>query len=175
MTKRGTRERLYDDDEPTPQRRRRITTTVEPPSTEATFEPRRQTAHALPEYPTSNLKTENGFVVRGPGRPPGHGNLVPRKITSSFMEAIERLGSDGKGTDGVVGYFMTACAQQPAAALAFASRLVPRRIQTSTDPDSALGQILEAARARLQVEKARMIDHSVIDGTRLNGKWKDGR
>jgi hypothetical protein len=99
---------------------------------------------------------------------------VPRKITSSFMEALERLGSDGKGTDGVVGYFMTACAQQPAAALAFASRLVPRRIQTSTDPDSALGQILEAARARLQYEKAK-VNHSVIDGHTINGKWKDGR
>src|SRR5262245_21240557 len=125
-----------DDDEPAPQRRRRITCSVEPPSTEATFELRsknvdRDNPHEAPRF---NLKTENGLVVRRPGRPPGHGNLILRKITSSYMEAIERLGSDGKGTDGVVGYFMTACAQQPAAALAFSSRLVPLRIQTSTDP-----------------------------------------
>jgi hypothetical protein len=119
----------------------------------------------------------NHILTRaGPGRPAGSKNLIPRKITDSFIEAIERLGSDGCGKDGATGFFMRACSEQPAAALAFASRLLPRHVQTSVDPQSALGQILEGARARLQIEKAKVINsQSITDGHTIGSRWKDRR
>jgi hypothetical protein len=70
----------------------------------------------------------------------------------------------------MTGFFMRACAEQPAAALTFASRLLPRHVQTSTDPDSALGQILEAARARLTYEKSKTIEARPLDLTRIRDR-----
>ena len=93
----------------------------------------------------------------GPGRPVGAKNGIPKKITEEWMEAIDRVGYDGKGRDGRVGWFMRMAEDQPVAAMAFTARLLPQRVQTSVDPQSALGQILEAARARLQYEKSRAI------------------
>jgi len=167
MTKRTHRIRLDDDDddpeEPTHRPRRRLAR--EPALDRDDNPPPRQ-------YVDGEYRTENLLRRMGAGRPKGSGNLVPRKITDSFLEAVERLGSDGDGKDGMVGYFMRACAEQPAAALTFASRLIPRRVQTSTDPDSALGQILDAARSRLQYAKAKVVEAQAIEGDTWRREYK---
>ena len=39
------------------------------------------------------------------GRPPGTPNKIPRDVKEALFTAIEMLGSDGKGKDGVMGWF----------------------------------------------------------------------
>jgi hypothetical protein len=157
MTKRTRRESLYDVDdvEPTPRpKRQRVRDPIDDADDDL---PRRQYGHGE----SSSLSTYERNILlprSGAGRPKGSTNLIPRKVTESFMEAVERLGSDGNGKDGMTGFFMRACAEQPAAALTFASRLLPRQVHTTPDPQSVLGQLMEAARARLEHEKAKTID-----------------
>jgi hypothetical protein len=46
---------------------------------------------------------EKGHVKMG-GRTPGTPNVMTRELKAAILEAAHRLGSDGKGKDGVVGY-----------------------------------------------------------------------
>lgn len=97
----------------------------------------------------------------GPGRPVGSLNSIPRRFTEAFLRGCEKHGSDGKGTDGLDGYGYY-LAQDSRVGGMLISRILPQRVQTSVDPQSALGQILEAARARLQYEKGRTINGTVL-------------
>ena len=98
----------------------------------------------------------------GVGRKPGATNLIPRRITEAAIAGFERHGADGKGSDGLSGFFYHLACNDLKAAAMIAARLMPQRVETSVDPQSALGQILEAARARLQYEKGRTIDSKAL-------------
>lgn len=95
-----------------------------------------------------------------PGRPLGSKNSIPKRFTEAFLRGCEKHGSDGKGTDGLDGYgYYLAC--DPKVGGALIARILPQRVQQSVDPQSALGQLLEAARARLQYERSRTIQGTV--------------
>jgi hypothetical protein len=93
----------------------------------------------------------------GPGRPLGSKNGIPKKISEDLMEACIRYGEDGDGKDGLVGFFMGSIDIDRKLIFALLARIMPQRVQSSVDPQSALGQLLEAARARLQYERSRTI------------------
>lgn len=110
-----------------------------------------------------NKRTESSnappnLVRSGLGRKPGATNLIPRRISEAAVAGFERHGEDGEGTNGLPGFFYYLARNDLKAAAMIASRLMPQKVQTSVDPQSALGQLLEAARARLQYEKTRSID-----------------
>ena len=130
----------------------------------------------------NNARTENGsgekinklnMVIRptpaalrnnlggkaGPGRPVGSKNGIPKRFTEAFLKGCEMHGSDGEGKDGLdgYGYFLASDAKVGGMLI---SRILPQRVTTSVDPQSALGQLLEAARARLQYERSRTITYN---------------
>jgi hypothetical protein len=108
--------------------------------------------------PTENMNVGRNILTKpGPGRPPGSLNKMPARITEAVLEGFTRYGEDGNGTNGLPGFFYRIARDDLKAAAAITTRLLPQRVQTSVDPQSALGQVLEAARARLQYERTRAI------------------
>jgi hypothetical protein len=74
------------------------------------------------------------------------------------MFAAEDVGEDGNGKDGLQGYLRRLALMEPQAFTSLLRRILPQQVHASVDPQSALGQILEGARARLQIEKAKVIE-----------------
>jgi hypothetical protein len=97
----------------------------------------------------------------GPGRPVGSVNSIPKKFTEAFLRGCEKHGSDGMGKDGLdgYGYFL---AQDPKVGGMLIGRILPQRVQTSVDPQSVFGQLLESVRARIQMERARTINGNAL-------------
>ena len=159
MTKRVPRERL---DYPTltPQRRQRIVTSVDIPSTEATFEPRSKSVHGESRHVEGNfvLTKADGGYRNGAGRPTGRPNVVTATLKRAVLLAAENVGEDGHGKDGLQGYLRRLALNEPQAFTSLLRRILPQQVHTSVDPQSALGQILEGARARLAIEKAKVIN-----------------
>jgi hypothetical protein len=107
-------------------------------------------------------KVKSNLPGRGPGRPPGSRNMIPRKISDAAILGFERHGSDGQGADGLSGFFYHLACNDLKAAAMIAARLMPQRVEASVDPQSVLGQMLEAVRARVQVERARTINGNAL-------------
>jgi hypothetical protein len=74
------------------------------------------------------------------------------------MFAAEDVGEDGNGKDGLQGYLRRLALMEPQAFTSLLRRILPQQVHTTVDPQSALGQILESARVRLNYEKARVIE-----------------
>lgn len=87
--------------------------------------------------------TENEAPVRSKGnpnwrkgmkKPPNSGRAkgVPNKVTMLLKEAIpqaiENLGADGKGKDGLIGWLMNVAKKEPVAFLRLVDRLLPYQI-----------------------------------------------
>ena len=62
------------------------------------------------------------------GREKGTPNKMTRLLKEAIPEALERLGSDGKGKDGIVGFLMVAARKETAAYLRLLDRLLPYQI-----------------------------------------------
>ena len=56
------------------------------------------------------------------GRPQGAKNVITTQVKDAIVEAASRLGSDGRGKDGLVGYLM-AMGRDPATRGSFAALL----------------------------------------------------
>ena len=71
----------------------------------------------------------HGAGLPGPGRPKGSKDKIPRMIKESILEAAKRVGEDGKGKGGVIGYLRWAAKQHPASFLALIGRCVPLEVK----------------------------------------------
>ena len=65
---------------------------------------------------------------RHKGREKGTPNKITRLLKEAIPEALERLGSDGQGKDGIVGFLMVAAVTETAAYLRLLDRLLPYQI-----------------------------------------------
>jgi hypothetical protein len=177
MTK--PRERLdnpNDDDEPTPSPRRRVARTSIEVTNEAHYEsPRSKNGHGESRLPRRYTNPSHEYFLteenqRRVGRPKGSTNQFTRRL----KEALE-LSTNGAGEelmrqghryseDPAVNYLTWLALHEPASHARLISIVTPKVVHSAPDPESALGQILEAARARLQYEKTKTIESKVIEG-----------
>jgi hypothetical protein len=67
------------------------------------------------------------------GRKKGTPNVVTKDLKIAIIEAAERLGSDGKGKDGLVGYLMALAAVDPRTFGALLRALLPLQIAPKYD------------------------------------------
>jgi len=70
------------------------------------------------------------------GRAKGQPNHLTKLLREAIPEAVERLGSDGRGKDGLVGWLMQTAKRYPEAYLKLLDRLLP--IQISTEGSTAV-------------------------------------
>jgi hypothetical protein len=96
------------------------------------------------------------------GRPRGVQNRVTVALKQAIILGAEDVGEDGKGKDGLQGYMRRLALQEPSVFGQLLRRIMPVEVRRDIDPNSTLGQVLEAVRARIAYEKAKAID----------GTWK---
>lgn len=87
---------------------------------------------------------------------------IPQRFTEAIELALSKHGMDGKGKNGLPGYFYHLARTDPKAMAHLIGRIMPTKVQTSIDPQSALGQTLEAVRSRIAFEKARTINGTAV-------------
>lgn len=79
-----------------------------------------------PKKRKGNPKFVKGMKpLPGAGRKPGVPNKINRLVKESIVEAVERLGSDRKGKDGMVGWLMKQANRYPVAYMRLLDRLLP--------------------------------------------------
>jgi hypothetical protein len=78
---------------------------------------------------------QNGHRKFG-GRKKGTPNVVTKDLKIAIIEAPARLGSDGKGKDGLVGYLMVLAAEDTRTYGALLRALLP--LQTAPKPDDTI-------------------------------------
>jgi len=67
------------------------------------------------------------------GRKKGTPNVITKDLKIAIVEAAHRLGSDGKGTDGLVGYLMALGAADTRTFASLLRALLPLQIAPETD------------------------------------------
>lgn len=67
-------------------------------------------------------------MKRGPGRPPGAPNRITATIREAALIAAERVGSDGNGADGLIGYLTKQATECPAQFLALLGKILPLQL-----------------------------------------------
>jgi hypothetical protein len=92
------------------------------------------------------------------GRPKGSQNRVTVALKQAIMLAADDVGEDGDGKDGVRGYMRRLALHEPAVFGQLLRRIMPMEVRRDVSPDSILGQVLTAVRAKLEVERALVID-----------------
>lgn len=108
-------------------------------------------------------KWDNPLAAKGGdgsrvGRPLGARHHIPKRFTEALGYALAMHGMDGKGKNGLAGYFYFLARTDPKATAVLIAKCMPQKVQTSVDPESALGQVLEAVRARLAYERNKQIE-----------------
>jgi hypothetical protein len=66
------------------------------------------------------------------GRKAGTPNRFSSDVREALLEAVNRLGSDGKGADGMVGYLMRYGDKRPTAVLSLLGRAMPGLVHTQS-------------------------------------------
>lgn len=77
----------------------------------------------------------HGGKRAGAGRKQGQTGEINRMIKEAVIAAAEGVGSDGAGTDGMVGYLMQRAQDQPAAFMGLLGRAMPMQV-VGDDNDS---------------------------------------
>jgi hypothetical protein len=67
------------------------------------------------------------------GRKPGSQNILTRELTEAVIEAAERVGSDLKGTDGLIGYLMRVGRKDTKAFGSLLRAVLPLRIDLESE------------------------------------------
>jgi hypothetical protein len=83
------------------------------------------------------------------------------------MLAAEDVGEDGDGKDGVRGYMRRLAIHEPAVFGQLLRRIMPVEVRRDVDPNSTIGQVLEAVRAKLEIERAK-----VVNGPPWKNEWQ---
>jgi hypothetical protein len=184
MTKRTHRIRLDDDDddpeEPTHRPRRRI---AREPVADADDNPRaRQYGHGESRLPRQYDNPSRGnFLLeenRGVGRPKGSVNRFTRHLKEalelSTQTAGEELTKQGHrySDNPTVNYLTWLALNEPASHARLIGIVTPKVHHTSPDPNSTFGQLLEAARARLAMEKSKVLEAKVVEGDRWKREYR---
>jgi hypothetical protein len=74
-----------------------------------------------PRRDTSNL-------INPPRRQPGSPNAITRDLKRGIIDAAERHGSDGKGTDGLTGYLFHLAGKHPKAFAGLLGKILPLQV-----------------------------------------------
>jgi hypothetical protein len=77
------------------------------------------------------------------GRVPGQANKVTVLLRDAIPEALSRLGSDGKGKDGLIGWLMKQGQREPVAMMKLLDKLLPMQIQASGQVQHTYGSLEE--------------------------------
>lgn len=80
---------------------------------------------------TNLLRTPKG--ERWGGRQKGTGNKIKTAVKQSLHEAMEKMGSDGKGKDGTVGFFIDLYKREPVAFTTLVKAIIPLQLQGTLD------------------------------------------
>jgi hypothetical protein len=80
----------------------------------------------LERFPTK--KVGNRPPAAGRGRPKGALNKTTTLIKEAIIIAAEEVGSDGKGTDGLVGYLKARAVDTPNAFMAMMTKVLPTQL-----------------------------------------------
>jgi hypothetical protein len=188
MTKRERLDDPYDDDEPTHRPRRRITTDVEIPSTNATYESPSKGTRSNNGHGESKLSRRFDNPVQEyflhsenrnkAGRPKGSMNQFTRRLKEALElstgTAGEELIKQGHrySEDPCVNYLTWLALHEPSSHARLISIVTPKVVHTAPDPESALGQFLDAARAKLAFEKTKTIEARAIEGDRWKREYR---
>jgi hypothetical protein len=112
---------------------------------------------------------------RNSGRQKGTPNKITRLLKEAIPEALERLGSDGKGKDGIVGFLMVAAVTETAAYLRLLDRLLPYQITGLDGGDVKLKytnkvEIVARLKERGLPIPPSLIDNDISDSKTIEGK-----
>jgi hypothetical protein len=101
---------------------------------------------------------KRGSVTVATAEPVKKRNRIPQEFTEAIHLAAVMHGDDGKGKNGLPGYFYWLAQNDPRAYAHLVSRILPQKVQMDVDPRSALSQVLESVRAKLAFERSRTIN-----------------
>lgn len=87
---------------------------------------------------------------------------ISKSCAEAIWLALEMHGDDGRGKNGIPGYFYYLARTDPKAMAHLVGRMLPQKVQASVDPQSTLGQFLEAVRAKIAIERSKQINGTVI-------------
>jgi hypothetical protein len=62
------------------------------------------------------------------GRPPGAQNYFTREINEALLRAVNRYGQDGKGKDGLDGFFFKMCGEEPKSVMMLLRGAMPTQV-----------------------------------------------
>jgi hypothetical protein len=91
---------------------------------------------------TQKPRFQKGHAKMG-GRKKGSQNRVTRDVKEAILEAGERIGSDGKGKDGLVGAVMGVYRRKPEAWMAALAKLIPNNHRVTKTETMIAYQTLE--------------------------------
>lgn len=88
--------------------------------------------------PTVTVERIQRFGEAGPGRPRGSRNLLPQQVAKYVLQAMDELGNDGVGSQGIVGFVKSVFEKFPAGALPLLHKMVPHVIEASVTEESSV-------------------------------------
>jgi hypothetical protein len=71
---------------------------------------------------------------RGRGRPKGARNYFTRNVQEALINAVNRFGEDGRGKDGLEGFFFKMCREEPKSVMTMLQGTMPTRITVERRP-----------------------------------------
>jgi hypothetical protein len=71
---------------------------------------------------------------RGRGRPKGVKNYFTRNVREALFNAENRFGEDGRGKDGLEGFFFKLCGKEPKSVMTMLNGAMPKRITVERRP-----------------------------------------
>lgn len=75
----------------------------------------------------------HGGKRKGAGRKVGANGKINKLIREAVLEAADKVGSDGKGKDGMVGYLQKRAIDQPQAFMGLLGRAMPMQVEGGGD------------------------------------------
>jgi hypothetical protein len=113
----------------------------------------------LPLRTSAKPSNQHLFSKGEGGRKKGIPNRTTSVLKQAIIAAAEATGSDGNGTDGLVGYLQMIAEKHPKEMVFLLSRVLP--LQVSADPEMPTVVFRSAAEVRLEIER-RGIDLNAL-------------
>ena len=93
---------------------------------------------------------------RGRGRPPGAKNYFTREVKEALIAAVNEYGSDGRGKNGMKGFFLKMCDEEPTSVMSILRATMPT--QVSVERKDVPVKTEQEVRARLERIGLRLED-----------------